>query len=50
MLRVLFDRWNERRKLAKGRCVNCGAVLRDDATDPYCSDECAEQWRNATVY
>lgn len=27
-------------KLSRGRCANCGLVLRDDETSPFCSDEC----------
>lgn len=37
-------RWNERRKLDRGRCVNCRRPLRDDAVDRFCSDPCADEW------
>lgn len=35
------QRWRAHRRLHKGRCKQCDATLRDDATDRFCSDECA---------
>jgi endogenous inhibitor of DNA gyrase (YacG/DUF329 family) len=49
-MREMLRRWNERRKLDRGRCVNCRRPLRDDATSPYCSDRCAEDWITSTAY
>lgn len=49
MMRDVLRRWNERRKLGRGRCEECGAVLRDDHKPRNgwraCSDECyAKLW------
>lgn len=49
MIGELLRAWNERRKLAKGRCANCDAVLRDDQRD-WCSDTCATDYQNQMAY
>ena len=38
---VIWWKRRDRIKLARGRCCICDRVLRDDAQDPFCSDECA---------
>lgn len=43
------ERWNTRRKLARGRCTSCRRILRDDETTGFCSEECALDWQDATA-
>ena len=43
-------RWNTQRKLARGRCVTCDAILRDDATDIACSAACRDDWLQRTAW
>ena len=44
MIWGLIQRWNTARKLAKGRCAECAAILPDSGA-PFayntCSEECA---------
>ena len=39
-LLAVVSRLRTNEKLQRGRCRECGHVLRDDVTGPVCSDEC----------
>lgn len=32
-----------------GQCQSCRRILRDDATEQFCDDECATDYFNSTV-